>query len=139
MFQLRVQVLPAVLLLALARSGSLAPPPGGGRCSTDSDCSLSGACSAGGQCQCDKGWAGARCQHIDVAPFDYPLSGYGQSTSCALAPCDRRAICSLPHVRLTEQPCTHPAPHPKPDLASKPRACPRRDPAQHNGVGRFAH
>jgi len=49
---------------------------GGGGCTTDMDCSLSGICTPEGKCKCDPWATGADCSYLNFAPVDRARLGY---------------------------------------------------------------
>ena len=57
------------------------PPPAPFACRTARDCSLNGVCKGVAQCTCDAGWAGQRCDELDVLPaqrvggYHYNING----------------------------------------------------------------
>ncbi|KAL4927797.1 uncharacterized protein BDV17DRAFT_299061 [Aspergillus undulatus] len=67
---MRVHILlSSYLLISAAKSQT---------CTADEDCSLNGLCRAG-RCQCDPGWYGTDCGHLDLRPA-LKNNGYNHST-----------------------------------------------------------
>ena len=55
---------------------------GGGNCSSDRDCSMTGSCTDG-RCLCDPAWTGPNCEHLHLLPASrqalYPEGGHPTS------------------------------------------------------------